>query len=142
MSTEASVYRTPDSGSTWFLIVVGSTASELHWKYTLRAWATRQWRVAGLDLIKNVSEGSLRKMGSAPSPPEEGGSIFSGNNNFFLLLFWLEIFDPVSPKGGGGGDDDTSKELLLVGTSEMFGTNEESSFGSISLRSSVKKKNI
>ena len=51
----------------------------------------------------------------------------------------MEIFDPVSPKGGGG-DDDTSKELLLVGTSEMFGTNEESSFGSISLRSSVKKR--
>ena len=119
MSTEASVYLTPVSGSTWSSRAVGSTASELHWKYTLKAWATRQWRVAGLALMRNVSKGSFRKMGMADWPGSVVGST-SGSS------FWLE-----PPKGG---------TWLATSGVTLLGIAEESSFGTISLRSSGKLK--
>ena len=90
ISTDASVYLTPDSGSTWSSFWLGSTFSELHWKKTLKAWATRQCKVAGLDFIRKVSEGSLRKMGSANCVGSPDGRT-SGSN--FLV-------DAESPNGG------------------------------------------
>ena len=114
ISTEASVYLTPDSGSTWSSFWLGSTFSELHWKKTLKAWATRQCKVAGLDLIRKVSEGSLRKMGSAKRVGSPDGRT-SGSN----FLVW-------STPNGGISDVDLTLSCSCV----------------ISLRSSGKYKKM
>ncbi len=107
MSTDASVYLTPVSGSTWSSRFVGSTTSELHWKWTPRAWATRQWRVAGLDLIRYVSTGSFRNTGKANLVGSPCGRTLGSS---------LPLPSPPPKAGGDCATDGARVDPLFVGS--------------------------